>query len=396
MSAQSEGATVVRPRCVANQVCLCEMQRKLQPFCPATVMSLIFRRVVRVSRYLQSMLDRHEFKRKMGGGRDRRSVERTILGDDLHMRHLRGMGLVLVLVAPSSWGQEPPKQDGKTAAQWAKDLQSKDSFEREKAAGALAKLGPGAKDAVPALVKALADPDEDVRRRIPYALGKIGPAAKDAVPALIARLKDESGEVRYWCVLALGQIAPEADGVFGAAKSMVKDPKVGPAAVTTLGLIKSKTKEVLPILGEALSDEALRPYVTTVLGKMGPVALPTLTLLLKSEDEDARTQALAALGLVGKEAVPLLADALKDKSARMRLNAAASLARMGPEAKGAMKELIAALKDERREIRLRAVEALGNIGPAAKDAFSALEDAESDLDADVRMAAREAMKKIQK
>src|SRR6185295_4578809 len=114
---------------------------------------------------------------------------------DFHMRHLLLMRLLLFLVAPSSWGQEQPKQDGKTAAQWAKDLQSKDSFEREKAAGALAQLGAG---------------------------------AKDAVPALIARLKDESGEVRYWSALALGQIAPEADGVFDAAKSMVKDPKVGP------------------------------------------------------------------------------------------------------------------------------------------------------------------------
>jgi HEAT repeat protein len=87
------------------------------------------------------------------------------------------MGVMLFLVAAPNWGQELPKQVGKTAAQWAKDLQSKDSFEREKAAVALAKLGPGAKDAVPALMKALDDPEEDVRRRIPYALGRIGPAA---------------------------------------------------------------------------------------------------------------------------------------------------------------------------------------------------------------------------
>ncbi len=132
------------------------------------------------------------------------------------MRHFSGMGVVLFLVAAPSWGQELPKQGGKTAAQWAKDLQSKDSIERQKAAVALAQLGPGAKDAVPALMKALEDPEEDVRRRIPYALGKIGPAAKTAVPALLARLKDESGEVRYWIALALGQIAPEAVGVFDA------------------------------------------------------------------------------------------------------------------------------------------------------------------------------------
>jgi HEAT repeat protein len=214
------------------------------------------------------------------------------------MGRFSGMGFVLflfVVVAPS-WGQEVPKQAGNAAAQWAKKLQSKDSIERQKAAVALAQLGPGAKDSVPALMKALEDPEEDVRRRIPYALGKIGPAAKPAVPALIARLKDKSGEVRYWTALALGQIAPEADGVFDALKGMVKDPKVGPAAATTLGLIKSKTKEVLPVLSDVLSDATLRPYVTTILGRMGPIALPTLTPLLTSEDEDARTEALAALG----------------------------------------------------------------------------------------------------
>src|SRR5438128_1594838 len=172
--------------------------------------------------------------------------ETPILWEDLHMRHFSGMGVVLFLVAAPCWGQELPKQGGKTAAQWAKDLQSKDKIERQKAAVALAELGPGAKDAVPALMKALEDPEEDVRRRIPYALGKIGPAAKTAVPALIARLKDESGEVRYWSALALGQIAPEADGVFDALKGMVKNPKVGPAAATTLGLIKARPRKCCP------------------------------------------------------------------------------------------------------------------------------------------------------
>src|SRR5262249_32786941 len=104
------------------------------------------------------------------------------------MRHFCGMGIMLFLAAMPGWGQVHPK-GGKTPAQLAKDLQSKDSLERQKAAVALAELGPGAKDAVPGLIKALEDPEEDVRRRIPYALGKIGPAAKTAVPALIARLK---------------------------------------------------------------------------------------------------------------------------------------------------------------------------------------------------------------
>jgi len=236
------------------------------------------------------------------------------------MRAMHITTFAFLLIGASTAGAGGP-------AALIKKLESKDSFDRQAAAGALAKLGPAATDAVPALIKALDDPEEEVRRRIPYALGKIGPAAKSAVPALLAKLKDESEEVRYWTALALGQIDPEAMGVFDALKDMVKESKAGPAALTTLGLIKSKTKEVLVVLGDALPDPNLQRYVTTILGKMGPVALPTLTPLLKSEDEDARVRAAAALGLVGKEATPFLAGALKDGNPRVRLTAAASLSR---------------------------------------------------------------------
>jgi HEAT repeat protein len=312
---------------------------------------------------------------------------------EMTMTTMRIAACFFLLIGAGSAAAGDPKAPIKDLQ---KGLQSKDSFERQAAAGALAKLGPKAKDAVPALIKALEDPDEEVRQRIPYALGKIGPAAKSAVPALIARLKDESEEVRYWAALALGQIDPEAAGVFDALKGMVKEPKAGPAAATTLGLIKSKTKEVLVVLGEALPDPNLQRYVTTILGKMGPAALPTLTPLLKSDDSETRTRAAAALGLVGKDAVPVLADALKDATARVRLTAAASLAQIGPGAKSAVKNLTAALKDERPEVRAQAAEALGNIGLEARAALPALDDAESDPDADVRIAVRAAMKKIEK
>jgi len=50
-----------------------------------------------------------------------------------------------------------------------------------------------------------------------YALGKIGPAAKDAVPALLTRLNDEDAKIRYAVTNVLKQIDPEA-----AAKAGIK------------------------------------------------------------------------------------------------------------------------------------------------------------------------------
>lgn len=50
--------------------------------------------------------------------------------------------------------------------------------------------------AVPSLIEALSDQDEDLRWRAATALGEIGPSAKDAVPALIEAKGDSSEWVR--------------------------------------------------------------------------------------------------------------------------------------------------------------------------------------------------------
>ena len=49
-------------------------------------------------------------------------------------------------------------------------------------------------EAVSALIAALKDENKDVRSWAAYALGKIGPAAKEAVPALEAAARDGVGE----------------------------------------------------------------------------------------------------------------------------------------------------------------------------------------------------------
>jgi HEAT repeat protein len=75
------------------------------------------------------------------------------------------------------------------------------------AAAALGWFGPDAKEAVPALIKALADPDLGVRLDAATALGAIGPDAKDAVPALqrIAE-KDPTEFIRNAARAALDKI----------------------------------------------------------------------------------------------------------------------------------------------------------------------------------------------
>ncbi len=84
---------------------------------------------------------------------------------------------------------------------------------------ALCGVSAGQED-VSALIHKLKDKDTDVRWRAAYALGRIGPAAKEAVPVLIATLKDK--EVRTNAVFALGEIGPAAKEAVPALESAAR------------------------------------------------------------------------------------------------------------------------------------------------------------------------------
>jgi hypothetical protein len=77
---------------------------------------------------------------------------------------------------------------------------------RHGAVAGLRKIGPGAKEAVPALVSALEGASSGLRLGIVRALGAIGPAAESAVPALEKALQDEDELVREAAAEALEKV----------------------------------------------------------------------------------------------------------------------------------------------------------------------------------------------
>jgi len=91
-------------------------------------------------------------------------------------------------------------------------LGSWNSCVRADASDALGKMGPAAKDAVPALIVALKDNDScSVRKNASDALGEIGPAAIDAVPALQNALSDSDESVRVEAKFALKKISGSSE-----------------------------------------------------------------------------------------------------------------------------------------------------------------------------------------
>lgn len=106
-------------------------------------------------------------------------------------------------------------------------LKSRDEGARLRAAKTLGSLESGAAKAVPALTKALTDPDGDVRRAIATAIRKIQPTAKPAkelIQAYIQDLSDPDDNVRLATVRTLGKFGRDAADASSAIQALLADP----------------------------------------------------------------------------------------------------------------------------------------------------------------------------
>jgi len=290
----------------------------------------------------------------------------------------------LALALCSAWGQGTTDAD--VAAQVQKQIQGlKDNNPNVRSAAAvgLGKIGPGAKEAVPALSAALAkDTDASVRSAAAWALGRIGPEALQALPALSAALEDTEEVVRSDAAQALGHIGPSAkEAVPALSAALAKDTYAGvrSAAAVALGQIGPSAKEAVPALSAALTKDTevlVRHDAAQALGQIGPGAKeagPALSAALaKDTDVMVRSDAVQALGQIGpgaKEAIPALSAALaKDTEVTVRSDAVRALERIGPDVKEVVPALSAALaKDIDANVRSDAAVALAQMAEAARD-----------------------------
>jgi HEAT repeat protein len=239
----------------------------------------------------------------------------------------------------------------------------------------MANIGPGAKDAVFALIAALQDPDTDVRQEAANALGSTGSGTKEATPALIGALKDPSTALN--AALSLGAIGPGASEAVPVLIGALSDPNLDLRgnAVTALAKIAPGSREVLRALIAALSDPnvGIRQQAAGALGLIGPgakEAVPALIAALQDPSTGVREDAAGALGRIGpdaNEAVPAPIVALRNPNAALRGNAAYALGEIGPGGKKALPALIAALQDPTPNVRSQAAYALFVLAEASRD-----------------------------
>jgi HEAT repeat protein len=313
-------------------------------------------------------------------------------------------------------------------ARLLRDLSDGTPEERARAASQLGQMRNDARQAAPALVKALQDGDPRVRRDAAAALGQLGPAVLESDNArapLMARLRDENGEVRQAALTALPRLGRPSDAAalrdmlanratppeprLYAARALVdfggdtlptlidaltldSDPGVAAECAGALGTLKRRTREVGSALTRALdhADKGVRVAAAKALGALGTDAA-TLAGVLKAlaapeaEVRDAVLPGRPSVSVLGKDApqpeltkdaLSQLKPALSGPQPRGRQYAAFALASLGAEAAGAAPDLRAALAREKKpapgqaqDVRLELLAAFVEIGPAALTAL---------------------------
>jgi HEAT repeat protein len=233
------------------------------------------------------------------------------------------------------------------------------------------------------LSKSLSDPIMLVRWNAILAFSHMGPDAKEAVPALVRALEDKSNRQ---------VLNPLPKSVFDMT-------------VETLGRIGPDAKDAVPALSTVMTSEKNIIYRVIAaraiwrITKDTKATMPVILAGLKSDNFEASDAAIETADMMGsdaKESVPLLIKALKDKqrTTSIRGQAASALGKMAGDAKEVVPALVAVLDDPEFDVQRSCVLALGSLGPAAQSATPALTRLAKQGDARLRKPSSEALAKV--
>lgn len=296
--------------------------------------------------------------------------------------------------------------DPKTVPALIAALEDEDEFVRWSAIVALEAFGPGAKSAIPALIRAVEDDetngwiaakvlgaidaegistpvlietlgneDDRMRQFAAFGLRRIGCKARAAEKALHDGLRDMDQGARIAAATAYWSVSGQAEDAVSVLRFVLQTPNDWRArmmAANALAEIGPKAKAAVPDLIECLKSDTR--YVVTssseALGKIGPdavSAVPTLTARLANSDDDYTRVCIArALWRIGRseESLPVLQDALENSGDSMAVSAAAeAMGEMGLQAKESAPLLRPLLKDSDSFVREASAKALEQIEP---------------------------------
>jgi HEAT repeat protein len=240
------------------------------------------------------------------------------------------------------------------------------------AINALRAIGPGAKDAVPELVKQLSSNDFHTRYWACRALGAVGPEARSATGELIRCLRTGVTSVRRNAAAALGNIGPDvgqpaADALIDALSDGVQPVRQN--AVIALGQLKPLAAKAAPVIERMLQEPSKftpRATAAKTLWQLDPESqTPVEALFRDLAENDEPWVAAEVFGeiKVTDETIPRLIALLDSPNDWTKQYAAVALLEIGAEpqrAKGALEELAHSENEETRETAAASLEKYGD------------------------------------
>lgn len=214
---------------------------------------------------------------------------------------------------------------------------------RSQAAAALSELGPLAADAVPVLLEIYEQNlSPQSQTMCTDVMTWIGPGAKAAIPALIRGMTNQDEDVRCSLLLTLARIHEEPALVVPEIISALHDTNsvIRMQAASALEDYAAHARSAVPVLLELVQDENphVRCNAVFALDKIHPEPdrlVPVLIKLLQDPDAHVRGNALAALqqyGAEAKPAVPALLPLLNNSDLHTRMAATNTLKAIDLEA----------------------------------------------------------------
>lgn len=249
---------------------------------------------------------------------------------------------------------------------------------------AMVKLGA---PAVPALVKAVEDSGYTNRDWVVMALGRMGPQAREAIPALLRCM--ESDTVAVQCAAMEAKWRIDGDAVFVRERAIplleLKDGRECYGAVHVLALLGPDAVPVLPALIAALEKFEHLGVLDTLASLARHAPEPILPVLRRALDNprlaDTAAEHLRNLGepsgpLIRHQLKRLMAAAPDDGSDPMRI--IYTIVIHGPEAGVLLDDLVALLKHENPAVRRAAAWGLPRISAPEAPVVAALKQAVND------------------
>lgn len=297
------------------------------------------------------------------------------------------VGGLLVLMAVGlmspAWSQEPAAGEIGRLIEVLRTAE--DPGEATGAAQRLARFGPDAAAAIPALIDALSDGRGDVRDYAAHALSEIGVAAVE--PLAEAARTARSADARIYAMDALGRIGPAAAAAAPTLISLLTD-RDGRVSRHAMDRLPRLGIGAVPDLRVAITarDPVLRRRAAFVLGAIGrksAAAIPELLQATEDSDLSVRRNAMTALGAIGEaqgDVVARLTAVLNDigENSEAREAAAEALGRIAPQDDGVVRSLIAAMDSGDYALCNAAATALGRVPAYAAQTVPPLIDALKD------------------